>query len=907
MILFVGLIGAAFSEQPMETRAPNSGSKLSDKDPMPFSELKKTGFERSRYRDFDPVEANTRGENPPDPNLLEFTEVVRPLLNQHCVDCHGPDTMEGNIRLDTLDPNLLQGKDTDWWMEVFAVVTKAEMPPPEDSELDEQQRQKIVNWLSEELHSASIIKRNSGVHTTLRRLTRYEYNYALQDLLGLPWNFAKDLPPDPRSEEGFENSSELLHLSVSQFETYHRLAREALRRATVRGERPPVVQWGISMRQAAQREWKTQDDRIAKLETDLIDDQEKLRFEIDKLHDEFRKPHRTAHYKQLSTGRTAPAQWAYYGAKYAFAPVDALPEFSQSGDCVAILPPSRNPKLVVELGNQLPDEGTMRVTVRASRANPDNPVTPSLQLMFGWQASNEGRALLNLGNKDVPVTGTKDKPQTVQWDVPLGEIYPRNTVRKTSTMGAMPSPSEYIRLANTAASPADIQIDYVTVQAPIYPQWPPRSHRQLFPERQPNINESDYAKQVIQRFMNRAWRREVSSEDLDRKMLLYDAMRAQSDTLEEAVLEVLATVLSSPQFLFVGWPDPTSAAEANPTVDHRTSPATSESLATRLALFLWCSLPDDELLGLAKTNALADETVLEAQVERMLDDPRSQRFAKHFVHQWLKMELLEFVNLKQLVPGFDPLLKDAMQQEPVEFFADILKNDASVLDFLHADYAVVNERLAKHYGWQNIQGNHFQKVQLRDEAIRGGLLTQAGFLAMNSDWPDSHPLKRAIWLLECLLDDPPPPPPPAVPQIDLADPRIAEMTLKERIEDHRNQAACRSCHVKIDPWGIAFENFDALGRWRDQIKGQPVDASSELYNHETLNGVEGLKRFLLERRQDQFVHAMVSKMATYALGRSPGFEGRAELDEMTAKVRAQGDGLKTIIFELVRSELFQSK
>ncbi|MEC9188730.1 MAG: DUF1588 domain-containing protein, partial [Planctomycetota bacterium] len=178
--------------------------------------------------------------------------------------------------------------------------------------------------------------------------------------------------------------------------------------------------------------------------------------------------------------------------------------------------------------------------------------------------------------------------------------------------------------------------------------------------------------------------------------------------------------------------------------------------------------------------------------------------------------------------------------------------------------------------------------------MRGGLLTQAGFLAMNSDWPDSHPLKRAIWLLECLLDDPPPPPPPAVPQIDLADPRIAEMTLKERIEDHRNQAACRSCHVKIDPWGIAFENFDALGRWRDQIKGQPVDASSELYNHETLNGVEGLKRFLLERRQDQFVHAMVSKMATYALGRSPGFEGRAELDEMTAKVRAQGDGLKTI-------------
>jgi len=290
----------------------------------------------------------------------------------------------------------------------------------------------------------------------------------------------------------------------------------------------------------------------------------------------------------------------------------------------------------------------------------------------------------------------------------------------------------------------------------------------------------------------------------------------------------------------------------------------------------------------------------------MLSDPRSKRFAKHFVHQWLNMQLLDFLNFKQHVGNFDPLLKTAMLQEPVELTNEMLVQNASVLDFIHSDYAMVNERLAKHYGFSDVAGNHFQRVALDGDFRRGGLLTQAGLLAMNSDWPDSHPLKRAIWLLESVLNDPPPPPPPAVPQIDLADPEIAKMTLKERIEDHRNHAACMSCHVKIDPWGIAFENYDALGRWRDDIKGKPIDAASELFNRQTLDGMDGLKLFLLEHRQDQFVRAMVHKLTTYALGRSLTFADRAEVDAITAQVRHQGDGLRTMIQTIVKSELFQS-
>jgi hypothetical protein len=877
-------------------------AEITGKQPT-LAELKTTGLERSRFKSFaiDSEQPNHSITEKPQADLARFESTIKPLLLQHCIDCHGPDTTEGNIRIDTLDPDLVSGADTDWWSEVFSVVTKGEMPPPGDGELNDDERQRLVDWLSAEMLTASLVRRQSGGHSTFRRMTRYEYNYALQDLLGLPWEFAKDLPPEAHSDEGFENNSDRLHLSVSQFETFHRIAHSALERATVTGDKPPTRYWGIAMKDAAGREFAKQDNEIKKLKEELKDDPEKLAAELERIENGFRAAPRGAHYKELSRGRTAKAEWQYYGAQYAFAPQGQPSTLPDDYDCVAILPHGSGSRLIVELGNQLPDEGTMRVTVRASRADSKNDYIPSLQLLFGWQASNEGRALLRVSHDDTPVTHGPDHPQLVQWDVELGEIYPRNSVRKTSPMGATPSPSEYIRLVNSSASPAEIQIDFVQVAAPVFDQWPPESHRRIFGERH-GSDEPTEAREIIATFMTRAWRRVISNEEIDRKLARFVAVRGQCDSFEEAVVEVLATVLSSPQFLYV-----TSAAAAQPVSESAGRvPLDAHALANRLSLFLWCSIPDQELLTLADNGRLADRDVLASQVQRMLDDPRSERLAKHFVHQWLDMQLLEFLNFKQHVPGFDPLLKEAMQQEPVAMFGHMLREDASILDFVHCDYAVVNERLARHYGLPGVYGNHFRRVSLSEGFRRGGLLTQAGLLAMNSDWPDSHPLKRAIWLLESVLGDPPPPPPPAVPQIDLADPAIAKMTLKERIEDHRNHAACMSCHSKIDPWGIAFENYDALGKWRDEIGGKPIDATSELFNHQTLEGMEGLKRFLLQHRQDQLVQALVSKLATYALGRPLAFADRAEIDAITARVRRDGDGLKTAVQAIVQSELFRS-
>jgi len=347
-----------------------------------LAELKAAGRERSRFTDPNaqsvPPDESTSNAEARQPDLARFESVIKPLLEQNCVDCHGSDVSEGNLRVDTLDPDLLTGSDTDWWEEVFAVITKGEMPPPDAGELADDEQRQLVDWLSAELQAASIARRRSGSHSTFRRMTRYEYNYALQDLLGLPWDFARDLPPEAQTEEGFENSSDSLHLSVSQFETYHRIARTALDRATVAGTQPPTRYWGIAMKDAAQREWSKQDEQIAKLEKELKDDPTKLTAELEQLRKRFREPPRAAYYKELSSNRIAPAEWQYYNAQYAFAPQDQPVAFPDDYDCVAILPDGRGSRLIVELGNQLPDEGTMRVTVRASRVNTNDDYFPSL-------------------------------------------------------------------------------------------------------------------------------------------------------------------------------------------------------------------------------------------------------------------------------------------------------------------------------------------------------------------------------------------------------------------------------------------------------------------------------------------------------------------------------------------------
>lgn len=813
----------------------------------------------------------------PAANLDYYHKSIAPLLSRKCMTCHGPDSAMANLRVDRLNPDLSAGPDVDRWRGIYKVLSNSEMPPEDEAEfrLTDAERSNIVDWLSVELSKASLARRNRAEHSSFRRMTKYEYGYALQDLLGLPYPLANNLPPETASEDGFKNSSELLQMSAMQFEAYRELGLKALQRATVRGKRPQPVTYLISMQ-----------DQLSK----AADDQTKQNKEKPA---ENRPVNRSRPYLlDRSTGERISFN---AGGNAAPKPGESAGHNPKVSPVVVALP--RSTELKLNLDRFLPDEGLMRVRIRAGRTTKDPTEFAGLRLIFSAHTSNNANFSQVVSGRDRPVTASADQPEFLEFDVPLGEIQ-RNPFRKLET--TFPRRDEFLHVRNESNAgggkePLQVLIDYVEVSAPHYDQWPPQSHLDIFIASENKSDERVYGREVLTRFLERAWRRPVTAEEVVPFLDLFAKYRPDFATFEEAMLEVLATALATPEFLYLTHRPSAETGAGRETVS-------DSELASRLSFFLWSSLPDRELLQLARDGKLKQPAVLNAQVDRMLADPRAERFALHFVEQWLGLDGMESVTHVK-----DEALREAMRREPVAFFEEVLSSNGNVMDFVQSDYVVVNERLAQHYGIADVFGPDFRQVPIAASAQRGGVLTSAGMLTMNSDGADSHPLKRGVWLLERILQDPPPPPPADVPQVDLTDPRILQMTLKERIADHRNKAACISCHSRIDPWGIALENYDALGAFRATIKDKPVDAVSVLFNKQELAGADGLKRYLLADRQDQFAGALVHKMSAYALGRPLTFADHTDIDGLTVQFRKQGDRLADLVHLIAGSKLFHSK
>ncbi|MFO0903172.1 MAG: DUF1592 domain-containing protein [Pirellulales bacterium] len=816
----------------------------------------------------------------PTANLDDFRKSIAPVLAQKCVACHGPDSTMANLRVDQLNPDLLSGPDVDRWRGIYKVLSNGEMPPEDepDYRLEDADRRQIVDWLSAEMSKASVVRRQRSEHSSFRRMTKYEYNYALQDLLGLPYPIAHSLPPETASEDGFQNSSELLQMSPMQFEAYRELGLKALQRVTVVGERPQPVTYLISMR-----------DEWAKATGD--------KSRIFKIADEGSRNRRNRSYLlDRATGEGV----LFTECDAAVKPGESAGHRPDISPVVAVLP--RSNELKLNLDRFLPDEGMMRVRIRAGRTTMESNEYASLRLIFSAHTSNNANFSQVVSQRDIPVTASADQPEFIEFDIPLSEIQ-RNPFRKLTT--TFPRRDEFLHIRNESNArggkePLQVAIDYIEVSAPHFDQWPPASHRAIFFDSQNKSDEKVYGREVLTRFLERAWRRPVVAEEVEPFLELFAKFRPDFATFEEAMVEVLATALASPEFLYLT--QRTSGVETSSAETSGRTVISDSELASRLSFFLWSSVPDGPLLELARQGKLKDPTVLKRQVERMLADPRSERFSRHFVEQWLGLEGLDSVTHVK-----DEALRESMRREPIAFFAEVLRDNGSVMDFLQSDYVVVNERLAQHYGIPGVFGPHFRKTPIADQSHRGGILTSSVMLTMNSDGADSHPLKRGVWLLERILQDPPPPPPANVPKVDLTDPRILEMTLKERLADHRNKAACVSCHSRIDPWGIAFENFDALGVFRMKVKDKPVDATAVLFNKQELAGADGLKRYLLSDRQDQFARAIVHKMTAYALGRPLGFGDYADVDDLTEQFRRRGDRLADLVHLVASSHLFQSK
>ena len=445
-------------------------------------------------------------------------------------------------------------------------------------------------------------------------------------------------------------------------------------------------------------------------------------------------------------------------------------------------------------------------------------------------------------------------------------------------------------------------IEHLEVVAPsALPQAPlPESHQRIFfcLPATPDARK-DCARRIIGRFAQRAFRRPLSSEEVDRLMTLFALADKEGEKFEVSVKLALQAVLVSPHFLFRGelQPEPNNPGAIHLINEH--------ALASRLSYFLWSSMPDDELFAQAGRKTLRKN--LEAQVRRMMKDPKARALVDNFGSQWLQIRSLALATPDQaLFPAFDDGLRAAMQKETELFFEHIAQQDRSVLEFLAADYTFLNERLARHYGIAGVKGEAFQRVSLKGTP-RGGLLTQASILTITSNPTRTSPVKRGKWILENILGTPPPPPPPNVPELSEEKEVVLSGTLRQRMEQHRANVQCASCHARMDPIGFGFENFDATGAWRNQDGNFPVDPAGQLVSGESFQGPGDLKMILLQKKKNEFIRCLAEKTLTYALGRGLEHYDKCALDQIAKNLARHRYRFSSLILGVVKSTPFQMR
>jgi hypothetical protein len=407
------------------------------------------------------------------------------------------------------------------------------------------------------------------------------------------------------------------------------------------------------------------------------------------------------------------------------------------------------------------------------------------------------------------------------------------------------------------------------------------------------------AKQILAVLMRRAYRRPAGDADLERILPFYRDARREAD-FDAGIEAALSAVLVSREFLFRVEPEPAGVA---PGTAYRVSDL---ELASRLSFFLWSSIPDDELLDVAARGQLRRPEVLARQTRRMLADPRSRSLVTSFAGQWLYLRNLDSITPDgRLFPDFDDNLRQAMRRETELLFEEVMRDDRSVLDLLKSDHAWLNERLAKHYGIPHVYGPHFRRVALEPGDERGGLLRHGSILTVTSYATRTSPVIRGKWVLENLLGTPPPPPLPNVPALD--DNTVsASLPVRQRLAQHRANAACAGCHNLTDPVGFALENFDAVGRWRVTEEGQPVDASGGLPDGSRFTGVGGLEAALL-KRPEVFVGTLTEKLLTFALGRGVEYYDGPAVREIVRTARAADFRFSAVIGAIVDSTPFQMR
>ncbi|MDP8244303.1 MAG: DUF1588 domain-containing protein [Candidatus Hinthialibacter antarcticus] len=445
----------------------------------------------------------------------------------------------------------------------------------------------------------------------------------------------------------------------------------------------------------------------------------------------------------------------------------------------------------------------------------------------------------------------------------------------------------------------------------------PNSREQIFIAKPNEVTSAfEAGKMTIHRFAFRAFRRPVTEHELDRYMTLFQTMYQRNQSYESAVFYAMQAILISPHFLFL---------VEQPNQSEMVRPVSDYELACRLSYFLWSSMPDDELFDLAAEKQLHKRDVLKQQIKRMLNEPKQEEFKKrsyinfedrklyefanNFVSQWLGTRELGVSSRpdQNTFSNYNEILESAMKYEPVYVFQELLANDLSLLNLIDSDFTFASRQLAQHYEIQkqvNVPNQQLTRVELPPKSHRGGIITMAGVLTVSSYPHRTSPVLRGKWIMETVLGTPPPPPPPDIPELPENHSDEKPKTLRERLEIHRANPACASCHDRIDPLGFGLDNFDAIGRWRTKDANQKIDASGQLPNGDQFNGPDELKQILLERKDD-FVRHLTAKMLGYALGRGLIMEDYCTVDRIVEELKRNDYKAQTLLWEIIQSVPFR--
>jgi hypothetical protein len=800
------------------------------------------------------------------PRLQDSPPVAeqRAFLNKYCVACHNDKLRTAQLSLETV--NLSDVAHSGEVLEkVVRKLASGAMPPASAPKPDKASTQAFLTSLESVLDQAAAAHPNPGRPMMLHRLNRTEYLNAVHDLFqaDLSPRDASLLPPDDTSF-GFDNNGDILGLSPLLLERYLSVA-----------ERVTTAALGPT----------------SGIEADVYTH-----------HVDFTVPQR-GWIEGLPFGTRGGTTFTYrfpvdgeYTIRVKLQRVEtAILGLDDPGEGE----PARPQRL--EIGLDGTRVGLFAITLAKTVKEPLSETSDQLLA----RADEPAKKLSTL--QDEQRRATADAGLEVRLFVKAGERC--ISVAFLSRYEPLTNQVQQPLVSGQGGPPRLLGVDSVFVAGPFNaPGSGDTTTKRLILTCQPSspADEPACARKILEPLAHRAYHRPITGSDVDHLLTAFGEGR-KDGTFEAGIATGIRRMLMDPAFLFRIERDPAHVA---PNTAYRLSDL---ELAARLSFFLWSSIPDELLLAAAEHGQLRDAAVLQSQVKRMLADPRARNLVTNFGAQWLQLPEAEGVHPDPVIfTDFDDSLRQGFIKETELLLQSVLLGNHSVLELLNAKYTFVNERLASHYGIPGVYGDQFRRVEVND-GIRGGLLGQGSILTATSYPNRTSPVLRGKWILDVLLGSPPPPPPPEVPALPEAGEGGKVLSVRERLSEHRKNAACASCHVRMDPLGFALENFDATGTWRTVEKNgpadltpQPIDASAQLPDGTKFTGVAGLRQILLER-SDQFLYTMTEKLLTFALGRGADWYDAPAIREAVHAAQKDDNRFSTLVTSIVFSRPFQMR